>query len=38
MRATRNAYTILVGKREQKKPLARPRRRWGIILKLNSEN
>jgi hypothetical protein len=24
----RNAYTILVGKPERKKPLGRPRRRW----------
>jgi hypothetical protein len=28
----RNAYNILVGKLEGKKPLGRPRCRWGIIL------
>jgi hypothetical protein len=28
----RNAYRILVGKPEGKRPLGRPRRRWGIIL------
>jgi len=27
----RNAYNILVGKREGKRPLGRPRRRWGIM-------
>jgi hypothetical protein len=27
----RNAYTILVGKPEGKRPLGRPRRRWGIL-------
>jgi hypothetical protein len=30
----RNAYKIYVGKPEEKKPLARHRRRWKIILKL----
>jgi hypothetical protein len=29
----RNAYSILMGKPERKRPLARPRRKWGIILK-----
>jgi len=28
----KNAYRILVGKLEGKKPLGRPRRRWKIIL------
>jgi hypothetical protein len=28
MRETRNAYRILVGKAEGKRPLGRPRRRW----------
>jgi hypothetical protein len=28
----RNAYRLLVGKPEGKRPLGRPRRRWGIIL------
>jgi hypothetical protein len=28
MGAKRNAYTLLVGKPERKKPLGRPRRRW----------
>jgi hypothetical protein len=30
---TRNAYRILVGKPEEKRPLRRPRRRWWTILK-----
>jgi hypothetical protein len=29
----RNAYRILVGNPEGKRPLGRPRRRWGTILK-----
>jgi hypothetical protein len=29
----RNAYRILVGKPEGKRPLRRPRRRWRTILK-----
>jgi hypothetical protein len=29
-----NAYRILVGKLEGKRPLGRPRRRWVAILKL----
>jgi hypothetical protein len=28
MREKRNAYRILVGKPEEKRPLGRPRRRW----------
>jgi hypothetical protein len=28
----RNAYSILVGKAEGKRPLGRPRSRWGIVL------
>jgi hypothetical protein len=31
--ATRNAYRILVGKPEGKRPLGRPRRRWGYNIK-----
>jgi hypothetical protein len=30
----RNAYRLLVGKPEGKRPLGRPRRRWWIILRL----
>jgi hypothetical protein len=33
MREKRNAYRILVGKPERKRPLERPRRRGWIILK-----
>jgi hypothetical protein len=29
----RGAYRVLVGKPEGRRPLGRPRRRWGIILK-----
>jgi hypothetical protein len=29
MREKRNAYRLLVGKPEGKRPLGRPRRRWG---------
>jgi hypothetical protein len=29
MREMRNAYTIFIGKPEGKRPLGRPRRRWG---------
>jgi hypothetical protein len=28
----KNAYRISVGKPEGKRPIGRPRRRWGIIL------
>jgi hypothetical protein len=31
----RNAYRILVGKPEGKKPLGRPRRRWVEIVKMD---
>ena len=30
----RGVYRVLVGRPEGKRPLGRPRRRWGIILKL----
>jgi hypothetical protein len=30
-----DAYRILVGKPEGKKPLGRPRRRWVDIIKIN---
>jgi hypothetical protein len=33
----RNAYMILVGKPEGKRPLARPRRRWVDNIKMNIE-
>jgi hypothetical protein len=32
--AKRNAYRILVGKPEGKRPLRRPRRRWEDIIKM----
>jgi hypothetical protein len=31
----RNAYMILVGRREGKRPLGRPRRRWVDIIKMD---
>jgi hypothetical protein len=31
----RNAYRLLVGKREGKRPLGRPRRRWINNIKMN---
>jgi hypothetical protein len=31
----RNAYRIFVGKLEGKKPLGRPRRRWGDNIKMD---
>jgi hypothetical protein len=34
-RAKRNAYRILVGKPEGKRPLGRPRRRWEDTIKMN---
>jgi len=33
MRERRGVYRVLVGKPEGKRPLGKPRRRWGIILK-----
>jgi hypothetical protein len=35
MGAKRNAYSILVGKPEEKRPLGRPRRRWVDNIKMN---
>jgi hypothetical protein len=35
MGETRNAYRILVGKPEGKKPLGRPRRRWVDNIKMD---
>jgi hypothetical protein len=35
MKAKRNAYRILVGKPEGKKPLGRPRRRWEDNIKVD---
>jgi hypothetical protein len=35
IRETRNAYGILVGKPEEKRPLGRPRRRWVDNIKIN---
>jgi hypothetical protein len=35
MGAKRNAYGILVGKPEGKRPLRRPRRRWEDNIKMN---
>jgi hypothetical protein len=35
MEATRNAYRILVGKPEGKRPLGRPRSRWVDNIKMN---
>jgi hypothetical protein len=32
---TRNAYRILVGEREGKRPLGRPRRRWVDYIKMD---
>jgi hypothetical protein len=32
---TRNAYRILVGKPEGKRPLGRPRRRWADNIKMD---
>jgi hypothetical protein len=35
MGETRNAYSILVGKPEGKRPLGRPRRRWVDTIKMD---
>jgi hypothetical protein len=35
MEETRNAYRILVGKPEGKRPLGRPKRRWGDNIKMD---
>jgi hypothetical protein len=35
MREKRNAYRILVGKPEGKRPLGRPRRRWADNIQMN---
>jgi hypothetical protein len=35
MRAKRNAYRVLVGKLEGKKPLGRPRWRWEDNIKMD---
>jgi hypothetical protein len=35
MREKRNAYRILVGKPEGKRPLGRPRRRWVVNIKMD---
>jgi hypothetical protein len=35
MGETRNAYRILVGKPEGKRPLGRPRRRWVVNIKMD---
>jgi hypothetical protein len=35
MGETRNAYTILVGKPEGKRPLGKPRRRWADDIKMD---
>jgi hypothetical protein len=35
MGVMRNAYTILVGKPEGKRPLGRPRRRWKDNIKMD---
>jgi hypothetical protein len=35
MGETRNAYRILVGKPEGKRPLGRPRRRWADNIKMD---
>ena len=35
MEQSRNAYRVLVGKPEGKRPLGRPRRRWEDNIKIN---
>ena len=34
MKQSRNAYRVLVGKHEGKRPLGRPRRRWEDNIKM----
>jgi hypothetical protein len=38
MGETRNAYRVLVGKQEGKRPLGRPRRRWVSKIKMDFRN
>ena len=35
MEQSRNAYRVLVGKPEEKRPLGRPRRRWEDNIKMD---
>ena len=35
MEQSRNAYRVLVGKPEEKRPLGRPRRRWDNNIKID---
>ena len=35
MQQSRNAYRVLVGKTEGKRPLGRPRRRWEVNIKMD---
>ena len=35
MEHSRNAYRVLVGKPEGKRPLGRPRRRWEVNIKMD---
>jgi hypothetical protein len=35
MREKKNAYRVLVGKPEEKRPLGRPRRRWVDNIKMD---
>ena len=35
MREKSNAYMVLVGKREDKKPLERPRYRWDEVIEMD---
>jgi hypothetical protein len=35
MEESRNAYTVLVGKRNGKRPLGRPKRRWEDNIKMD---
>jgi hypothetical protein len=36
-RAKRNTYTLLMGRREGKRPLGRPRHRWVNNIKMDPE-